>query len=540
MKIITITRIIVVLSMIFAATGCDSLMKNYPFETDPDQLKSRTILDYFENSNDQSRTTYCAAVRHAGLVDAVTAGNVTCVVPNNSAWTPFLNSIGVSTVEEADPDVIRAILQYLIFPGDYRALTMTPDENVEVESLSGDPIWIMRSPSQYDKYRMVINGGGVSSSADVPVRQQDFLFMNNVVGQVVTELVTYRPLVPVTEGKPADLDDSEAKRDVLYITDDCHIYMANSGTGNYDNNQAMALVSNRGNLTERVGLFKTKLKPVDFAEDIIRAVFYARVAFVASYVGDATCQIDFHSLGDVSWIESTATYASMAGGRVYPLATSAYLASATFIVPGSCSSESMCQTMFREEPTFVRWDITGHILNAYADAGENSDTELAFALYDNSPGRFDAGTIIRLCTKDYIHSIVPTFLSYITLQGPLPSKMRLRNNKAVGSLDGKATLTPETSFAMEGPAVSDGYDYSEHNIVYMLKSLPKQGILTKYSIPMKRNDKFTQAEMSAGVIRYLKTGSGQDSFLISATDYLGGMYYTDATNTMSKITVNIN
>jgi hypothetical protein len=91
---------------------------------------------------------------------------------------------------------------------------------------------------------------------------------------------------------------------------------------------------------------------------------------------------------------------------------------------------------------------------------------------------------------------------------------------------------------MEGPAVSDGYNYANKNIIYMLDEAPALGIITRFSIPLKRNDKFTQAEMAAGVIKYLKTGAGQDSFVIKAMDYLGGLYFADETT--NTITVNVN
>ena len=540
MKII---RIILVLTIFVPITGCDTLMTKYPFETDPDQLKSRTLIEYFENSQDKSRTIFCAAVRRAGLVDEITGGNITCVVPNNGAWTSFLNVIGASSIDEVDPAVLRALIRYLVFPGDYRALTMTQGENVRVESLSGDPIWIMRSPSTNDKYRMVINDNkNELASSAVVVYQQDYLFKDNVVAQVVQDFVTYQPKVLSTFKKPENFDDSEAKRDTLFVTDDCHIYRNSSAVNNnYNSNQAMALCARAASNSYRVGLFKIKLKPIDFAEDIIKAEFTGRIAYVATYDAGAECQIDFHSLGNVNWTESTATYNSVDPALQYPVTTSNYLTSATFTVPGAYTSETACQQMFQKDTTLVNWDITGHIMNAYEAAGENADTPLAFALYDNSQGYDDAGTTIRLCMKDYLQNTnVHSFLSYVAITGPLPSNLRLRNNNVVVVRNEMVALTPDVSFAMEGPAYNDGYNYANHNIVYILKSLPAQGILTKYSIPMKRNEKFTQAEMAAGVIKYLKKGSGQDSFAVSATDYLGGIYYADEAKNVNTITVNIN
>ena len=485
MKIIRILSVTAVMALVALVAGCYSLMTDAPFETDPDQLKTRTMFDYFESSMDPNRTVFCAAARRAGLEDLINAGNVTCVVPINSAWDPFLYSVGASTVEDVEPAVLRAILEYLVFPGEYRALTMSAGDNVRVESLSGDPIWISRSPTSVDRFRMVINANDEELVfAPAVVLQQDFLFMNNAVAQVVTDFVTYRPKVPFTDEKPVDMDDSMAKKDTLFVTDDTHIFIAASGRDvNYDASQAMGIVASRSASSERVGLFKARLKPIDFVEDIIKAEFTVRVAFVATYANGATCQIDFHSLGNTNWIEGTATYRTIDPALNYPLATSVYLTSGSFIIPGPYGTEAQSQTLFRDNPTYVKFDITGHIMNSYDAAGENPNTPLAFALYDFSPGRNDASTIIRLCTKDWVHAIVPRFLSYIALTGPLPSAMRLRHNNVIITQNGRATITT-ASFAMEGPAVDDGYDYSEHNIIYMLKTLPTQGILTKYSIPM--------------------------------------------------------
>lgn len=498
--------------MVILFTSCDYLVKNYEFDDNPNGVRNRTLLEHFENNYDKSCTMYCQAIRIAGLQEEIEIGGMTCVVPNNTAFSSFLASVGVTSLEEMNPVLLRSLMLYLIFPGDFRAVTMTPDENYHCESLSGDPIFIKRFPSNTDKYRIVINDNSEElASSIVTVMQQDYMFKNQVVAQVVPEFIIFKPKVEVTEEKPKDYENPNAATATLTVTDDCSIYQGGAGTVYNNSSSGIQVVARSGQV--RHGLFKFPLTDINFKEDIVSATLVTRVNNVAGYSIGEDCILQFREFPYSGWVETKATWTNIRGSYANPIARAPVVINSTSFRAISLTAADWVTT-----PVYVRTDITSSINKYYM----GDSTQISLLVEDMSANRTAAGTQIQLCDKDN-----KGHYTTIELIGPFPSALTLVRNNPVIVSENVVSLDPDNHFAMGGPSVPDDYHYTDPNIIYAVKSAPTDGILTLYGLPMSVNSRFTQAEMRAGVVKYLRTTGTSDSFTLKVFDYLGGLYASD-------------
>ena len=495
-----------------ALAGCDlPVMRNYDVDTSPDGVRFRTVLEHFENNYNKDLTMYCRAIRHAGLQETIESGGMTLVAPVNLAFNDLLAQFEVESIEEINPVVLRSLLLYLIFPGDYRAVTMTPDEDYRCVSLAGDPIHIKRAPTTSNKYRVVINDTNELASGLVTVSQQDYVFKDQVVVQVVGTFITYMPPVLATQRRP---DSFVLPEDVstatLTVTDDCSVYQGN--TIQSYNGATMQVTGRTGQF--RYGFFKFPLDDIDFKDDISSATLVTRIYNVITYSIGEQCTVEFREFHFSDWQEASASWDIMRGPYDSPIERAPIVIERTNFTVFSTSGEDWLLY-----PDNLRTDVSASISNYYM----RDSTHFSVLVADISANVAAAGTQIQFCTRNAAVTN-NRFYSHIELMGAFPSEMVLMRNNPVVVTDGVATLDPEIHFSM-GNRTGAAYPISDRNTIFVMKTPPANGFLTIYGIPAKVNSRFTQAQMRAGVVKYLRTTNTSDSFELKALDYLGGMYY---------------
>src|SRR5690606_14775327 len=96
---------LILISLLSVATmlSCNDLLKDYKLDTNPDFLKTMTLLDYIEQGRDTTLTLYADAIAYADLTDFVSEGNKTRIVPTNNAIRTLLASAGISSIRDLSP-----------------------------------------------------------------------------------------------------------------------------------------------------------------------------------------------------------------------------------------------------------------------------------------------------------------------------------------------------------------------------------------------------------------------------------------------------
>lgn len=475
-------RLILVILAVACTMGCKDLLTDYKLDTDPDYLKSITLLDYIAQGRDTTLTLYAKAIAYADLADVVSEGSQTRVVPTNSAIRTILLSAGVSRIEDLSPNVVRGLLSYLTFAGAYRSIDLGEEETIERETRSGEPMYLTRHVTSADKYRLAVNDFAELATPPIEVIRQDYVFSDGVA-HVVDFFPSFQKAVTPTDSVPEDVDYSEAVKDTIWISEDAHAY-AGGKNNNYDT-QVNQLVSRSGQY--RYTFFKFKVDPIDFAQDLTSATLNFSVEAINGSNFIPFCGI--YETTDNNWEASTLNWNNMPGFGA-EVAT---------------------------KELGMGWNevnITGYMQNILQEG--KAEISLGLQLLN---GANVTSSSVRITNSEASRG---AYRQFISLMGPMPTEMQLNSLSAVTvTNNGSATLT-KGHVSMSG--TSEKYVYTDNNILFALIELPANGTITKYGLPLGKYAQFTQEQLANGAIKYVHHGGGADTFGLKALDYIGGVY----------------
>lgn len=474
-----------ILMLVLGATSmwsCQDLIKDYELDTNPDFLKTMTLADYIKQGRDTSLTLYAEAIEYADMNELISEGEQTRIVPTNNAIRNLLLSAGISNLTDLSPNVVKELFSYLTFPGMFRSVDLNENETIEGETLTGDPLYLTRLTSSTDQYRVVVNGSNQLATPPIDVIRQDYVFMDGVA-HVVDYFPTYQRLMTPTDTVPDDVDYSEAQKDTIWVTDEAHAYRG--GANNNYNSGVNQLVSRSGQY--RYTFFKFNTLPIDYVDDLTSAKLHFFINTINGSNFVPFCAV--HETTDDNWTAPTLTWNTMPGFG--PEIATAELA--------------------------LNWNeinLTGYMQNVYKD--EKPVISLGLQLLN---GQNITSSSVQIRNSEVTNGI---YTQFISLMGPIPSELILRNNTPIVVPTNGTTILSKEHFYMAG-LVSE-YNYYDHNIIYSLIDVPTNGTLTKYGLPMTKFAQFTQQELARGVIKYIHNGDGNDSFQLKALDYIGGVY----------------
>lgn len=463
--------------------SCQDLIKDYELDTNPDFLKTMTLVDYIKQGRDTSLTLYAEAVEYADLTELISEGEHTRVVPTNNAIRNLLVSAGLTDLKDLSPNVVKGLLSYLIFPGEFRSVDLDENETVEGETLSGDPLYLTRRSSWDDNYGVVVNDHARLATPMIEVIRQDYVFMDGVA-HVVDYFPTYQQLMTPTDSIPDDVDYSEAQKDTIWVTDEAHAYRG--GPNNNYNSGVNQLVSRSGQY--RYTFFKFDVLPIAYVEDLTSAKLHF---FINQINGSNFVPISaFHETTDDNWTAPTLTWNTMP----------------------DFGPEIATQELSLD---WNEVNLTGYMQNVYKD--EKPVISLGLQLLN---GQNITSSSVQIRNSEVTRGI---YTQFISLMGPIPSEMMIGNSSSVVIPNNGATVLTKDHFSMVGP--QSQYNYADYNIMYSLMETPVNGTLTKYGLPMIKFAQFTQEELASGAIKYVHHGgNGNDTFQLKALDYLGGVY----------------
>lgn len=508
-------KAILLVACVLGFGSCDKLMTYYDIDTDAYAYADQTILEYFESGVDPACTDFCRAVRLAGLESEIEAGGRTCIIPNNDAFAEFLSQAGCESVDAVPAPVLRDLLLYLIFPGDYRSTNMEPGANYRQISLRGDSIFIGRSESA-QTYRVYVNA--VSRMESITVTQQDYLFKNNMIGQVVGKMPLYKVELPATDSVPEGYEPEGVQTDTLKVSEDTFIFAYGTSAGKVQDNTnaGVRLVYRSGSYT--YGMMRFPLRESNLMEDLVSAELVMNVFQLGkTYSAGTDCKVLVHEASELiwnQWSETTATWNNIV--KQGPLENKhanirkAQAGETAFVSAGTDTDLKLSV------------DVTASVLKYY----EQDSTCVDYIIADGSAKAGTSGAEIRLKDKDYYK-----FYSYILLTGPAESPLTVRYNNPLVTT-GTSTVFGTETLMIDPPADPGQFDFSARNVILQLSDLPAKGVLTLYGVPVQKNQKFTLQEMEKGFVRYVRTEEGADEFKLKVLDYLNGMMAEKVTITV--------
>lgn len=505
--------------------SCDSLVEDYKFDTEGYGTKDWDIIDYCESEVAYQMASYGKAMRLAGMEDVLAQGNLTCVIPNDDAFAAFVGESGYGSLEEVPAPVLRDLLMYLIFPGDHRCLTMEPGEVRTVNSLRGEPISIKRSENE-KSYAMTINGE--NDLPNHPVESQDYQFKNNIVGQLVTSMPYYKPIsipqpAPIPEGFV-----SNGETMTIPVSEDTFVYGSGSAKTAPQNNTSNGLRIRNQSGYYGMGLLRFRVPQNKLMEDLVLAkVCMSVYKLDKAYNTPGTeANVSLHDICDEvynTWDETTATYSAICEKQLKNYA---------YLIKTDGKGITKANTFWVGEHTFysgvampylAEIPMTASVKKNYENGAKDADGNVVieYVIYNKNHGLSTSGLGIFIHDKDYYKNGAT-----LVLKGPEASKLTIGANNPLVT-EGPATQFTDEVLVINTPdaaANPDGYDYSSQNIILQLAEEPACGTLTRYGLPVRKNQSFTYYEMANGFVKYVRGAEAQpDSFKVKVLDYLDCM-----------------
>ena len=469
-------------------SGCN-LITDYKLDTDPNYLKEMSLIEYLEEGKESSLTMYLEAIKYAGLEEQISTGNRTRIIPTNDAIKSVLSSVGVEQINQLSKGVIRYLFSYLTFDGSYRSIEMETNQSIKGISDSGEPIFLTRKESTSNKFLLYVNDSEEINNQSIVVILQDYLFKDGAA-HVVDQLPLYIKKVKETDPVPEGVDHSQAPTYNLPVTEDANVY-SGASNGNYNGyNKLNYLCSRSGRY--RYSFFKFALSQVDLIDNL----FSAKLCFnIKRIVGSFVPSCGVYATSN-EWTEKTLTYSNR---------------------PEFGAEVSIADL----SADWNEINITQYIKNAY----NNSEAEVSFGLKLLN-GQAISNSQVEIHPRETSSTNLNNSpnAAYIKLQGATDSELQLDHNQIIkGSIGGIITLTKQHLQMSAGPSAQ--YTYDDNNIIFIIEQLPINGTLVHNGLPIGKSAQFTQAEIAAGIVKYIHNGQGTtDTFTLKVQDYTGGVY----------------
>lgn len=497
-----ISIVIALLSMV----SCLKLQTNGEYDTNGDYWGGYTFNEWLKSERNQNCHIFAQAVKIAdleSLFDSIEPSTV--IVPNDEAFAQLFSEMGIKSIEEFQPVVLKEILLYLIMSQRYISTDMQDGAVIAAQNIVDKPFYLSRKSSSGNRLQMYVNmhvPAGVKNFAatTATVVMQDVAFKDHVA-QIVSNVPYFKEYTLKT-----DIYKGQPNTDQVFeIPTEADTYLAKTRP-----ESPFDLTINCN--TERIPLILYQAtNSVDFYDDIS----IARVNFYVPKVdGIAANPFILYDITDQAWeLSEQGTDVT----KFYKTVISQY-------TPALSAENKVATFDFDEVGKWTSVDITDYIINHFKNP---SPKPIAFTVAPANNFYSSVG-ILYLGFKKESQVSKSNNPSYIQILGRMNSQIVLQNANALECAE--SVVLTQDNLLCTAPVVPDGLVYSPQNITYRIIQTPSGGLLARNCLPLKSGDVFTQNEVNEGAIKYYKTtAEASDNFVLRAGDYSGASLQEDIT-----------
>ena len=495
MKTIKYTTVVLAL---LSMVSCLKLQTNGAYNSNGDYWSAYTLNQWLKTERNHNCQIYAEAVKLAGmesLFDSIDPSTV--IIPNDMAFEQLFSEMGISSINEFEPIVLKEVLSYLVMSQRFISTDMHDGAVIAAQNIVDKPLYLSKKSASGNRHQLYVNKhlpSGVKNFAatSASVVMQDVAFKDHVA-----QIVSNVPYFKVSTLKTDVYKGEPVTDQVIDIQTDADTYLS---TSKRESPFDLSIHCN----SERIPIILYESIPdIDFKDEIS----VAKVNFyVTSVEGIAVNPFVLYDITDEAW------ELSQHGTDI----TKFYTTVMSTYTPTLSVENQIATFDFDEVDKWTSIDITDYIIDHYKNS---SPKPIAFAVapannYSSSVG------ILHLGYKKESQVSKSKHPSYITVFGKMDSRIILQNNKSI-ECSGSVVITPD-NLLCTAPEVPDGLVYSPQNIIYRIVESPASGVLTRNCLPLKVGDVFTQNEINEGAIKYYNTKKASaDSFKLKAADYTG-------------------
>lgn len=491
---------------LFSMASCLKLQTNGEYDTNGDYWGGYTFNEWLKSERNLNCHIFADAIKISGLEEVFDSiAPSTVIVPNDEAFDQLFSEMGISSIQEFEPVVLKEILSYLVMSQRYISTDMQDGAVIAAQNIVDKPLYLSKKSSAGNRHQLYVNNhvpSGVKNFAatTATVVMQDVAFKDHVA-QIVSNVPYFKEYTLKTDSYKGEPNTDQ----VFEIPTEADTYLAKTRPESpFD----LTLNCN----TERIPLILYQAtNSVDFYDDIS----IARVNFFVPKVdGIAANPFILYDITDQAW------ELSQQGTDV----TKFYKTVLNQFTPTLSAENKVATFDFDEAGKWTSVDITDYILKHFKNP---SPRPIAFTVAPANNFYSSVG-ILYLGFKKESQVSKSNNPSYIQILGRMNSRIILQN--ATGLQCSESVVITQDNLLCTAPVVPDGLVYSPQNITYRIIQTPAGGVLTRNCLPLKEGDVFTQNEVNEGAIKYYRTtAESADSFVLRAGDYSGATLQEDIT-----------
>ena len=479
-------------------SSCLQLQKNADYDSNGDYWGGYTLNEWLVSDRNLDCHIFAKAVEMTGMGELFdTIEQSTVIVPNDAAFAQLFSEMGVKSIEEFEPVVLKELLSYLVMSQRYVSTDLAEGTVVAAQNLNEKPLYLSLKASSGNRLQLYVNNhvpAGVKNFAatKATVVMQDVMFKDHVA-QIVSNVPYFKEYTLSTD----TYNGAPNTNQIFEISTEADTYLF---TKMLTSRADHAVLCN----SERIPIILyTGYDAIDFYDDIS----VAKVNFyVSSEEGFPVNPFIIYDITDQAW-ELTQQGKDISGF---------YNALHKDYIPVISPANKVATFNFGAVGEWTSVDITNYIIEHYK---EPSPKPIAFTVVPANTFYSSVG-IVHLGYKKESKGDISNKPSYIQVLGRMDSRILLQKNATLSCEE--SVLITRDELLCSAPVVPDGLVYSPQNITYRILEEPSFGVLTRNCLPLKAGDVFTQNEINEGAIKYYKTKSGEsDSFKLKAGDYTG-------------------
>lgn len=486
--------------------SCLKLQTNGAYDTNGDYWGGYTFNQWLESERNINCHIFAQAVEMCGMKEMFdTIVPSTVIVPNDEAFNQLFSEMGITSIQEFEPVVLKEVLSYLVMSQRYLSTDMQDGAVIAAQNIADKQLYLSKRSSSGNRHQLYVNSYLPAevknfASTTATVVMQDVAFKDHVA-QIVSNVPYFKEYTLKTDTYKGQPNTDQ----VFEIQTEADTYLAKTRPESpFD----LTLNCN----TERIPLILYEAaNSIDFYDDIS----IARVNFFVPKIdGIAANPFILYDITDQAWeLSQQGTDVT----KFYKTVISQY-------TPTLSAENKVATFDFDEVGKWTSVDITDYILKHFKNP---SPKPIAFTVAPANNFYSSVG-ILYLGFKKESQVSESNNPSYIQILGRMNSRIVLQNAKQLECEE--SVVITQDNLLCTAPVVPDGMVYSPQNITYRIIQTPSGGLLARNCLPLKSGDVFTQNEINEGAIKYYKTtAEASDNFVLRAGDYSGASLQEDIT-----------
>ena len=131
--------------VLFGMVSCLKLQTNGVFDSNGDYWGGYTFNEWLESERNLNCHIFAQAVEMCGMKEMFdTIVPSTVIVPNDAAFNQLFSEMGITSIQEFEPVVLKEVLSYLVMSQRYLSTDMQDGAVIAAQNVADKPLYLSK------------------------------------------------------------------------------------------------------------------------------------------------------------------------------------------------------------------------------------------------------------------------------------------------------------------------------------------------------------------------------------------------------------